>query len=163
MTRVACVVACIGWSSLVPAQDIYKCATGTGIVYQSAPCAAGQVEVALLQTNDGGGTGDVPSVGAPIDPSNGPEPRAQGSDPRLPFLRTTIALGMTDDAVLNTPNWGVPARISRARRDHRWREVWVYAPRAGIMRQLSFENGRLTNIETVIDPPIAGRPAVGIG
>jgi hypothetical protein len=31
------------------------------------------------------------------------------------------------------------------------------------MRQLSFENGRLTNIETVIDPPIAGRPAVGIG
>jgi hypothetical protein len=56
----------------------------------------------------------------------------------MPFRRKTIATGMTDDEVLNTPNGGVPTRISRTRDKRVWREVWIYESRDGAVRELAF-------------------------
>jgi hypothetical protein len=63
----------------------------------------------------------------------------------FPF-RTSIALGMTDDQVLNVPNWGRPTHIVRSGKRSDFREVWTY-DRDGITRTLAFVRGRLAAID----------------
>lgn len=70
----------------------------------------------------------------------------------VPWRRTTLTLGMSDDEVLNIPGWGRPARITRARAPRAWREEWVYGQSATGTRHLLFVNARLVDI--VDRPPV---------
>jgi hypothetical protein len=166
--RVKCVTAglwlCAGMASFVHAQDIHKCITGNSVTYQAAPCGDRQMELAVLSVPAGKGA----SVGdAGIERGRSELPSLPAGDgtaaiamrnpivrpPRwIPFARNGIAPGMSDDEVLNTAGAGMPARISRSRDARTWREVWFYLLRDGTVRQLSFTNGKLTDIES-------GRPA----
>jgi hypothetical protein len=65
----------------------------------------------------------------------------------MPFQRTTLALGMTDDEVLNLPHWGLPAKIVRSKTNHIWREEWLYMSHADGAKRLYFENTRLMAVE----------------
>jgi hypothetical protein len=66
---------------------------------------------------------------------------------RLPFGRTILNLGMSDDEVLNLPRWGIPDRISRTKVNGVWHEDWIYA-RGDVPRHLHFQNAVLTSIDT---------------
>ena len=154
-------LAFLGVSSAVQAAEIHKCAAGSAVAYQTAPCAPGQRELAMATplstpgTTDSGTATDsgsaytdhgAGSAGASIRDSARSGTPASAADLRwLPFRPRTIAAGMTDDEVLNAPNGGVPDRIDRARDGHTWRELWVYQTR-GRVRELQFVNGRLTSI-----------------
>jgi hypothetical protein len=83
----------------------------------------------------------------------GDAPNASRGTRWLPFRRTVIATGMTDDEVLNTPHGGVPTTISRSREGRVWRERWTYALRDGTFRELEFVNGTLTNIVDDVNGP----------
>ena len=140
------ILAGVMLSSPALAQSIHKCvAQGSSTTYQSAPCEAGQIEAGrfpLYRPDPANGTPPIPE-NAP-DPAMGDPPR---SPPGLPFGQTAIALGMTDDEVLNIPQWGPPTRIERTRARHLFREVWTYQERSAGERQLAFTNGRLTRVD----------------
>lgn len=141
---------------LCDAQDIHKCFHGDEISYQSAPCAPGQVDAGLLRLpgyadpaqRDGATSPSADTTfGAPADTSQvSPGTAVPETQDAFPF-RASIALGMTDDQVLNIPNWGRPTRIDRSGRRQSFREVWTY-DRGGVIRQLAFVGGRLAAIES---------------
>lgn len=150
----AWLIASIGWVPVPHAQDIRKCATPDGIGYQTAPCGDGQVELAVIATSRpaiSGEHGDSTATDAAnkerSDAANKSVP-ARLTAQWIPSGRQVVAPGVSDDQVLNTPNWGVPTRISRWRDKRVWRETWVYESRQRLTRQLSFANGKLTDIET---------------
>ena len=160
----AWLIASIGWLPVAHAQDIHKCATSSGIAYQTAPCGDGQTEVAVITTSRPAAR-TARSEAHATDAANNPERRdATATDAAnklipvrptaqwMPSGRQVIAPGASDDQVLNAPNWGVPSRISRWRDKRAWHEVWLYESRHGDARQLSFINGKLTDID-------AGGPA----
>ena len=153
-------LALLGASSAVQAAEIHKCAAGGGVAYQTAPCAPGQRELAMAMPLSVPGTTDLISAnsgsadtdhgtgtaGASVRDSARSGTPASAADLRwLPFRPRTIAVGMTDDEVLNALDGGVPDRIDRARDGRTWRELWVYQTR-GRVRELQFLNGRLTSI-----------------
>ena len=156
--RGAWVLLCIGLSTTASASDVYKCVSGTGVAYQKAPCSEGQLEASVLRLPD---YADPPQRDGAMAPTASPDPAAPPSDAAsvrqtaaapttvarrgFPF-RTTIGLGMTDDQALNTPHWGPPSRITRARERRGWHEAWVYVRGDGV-RKLSFTNGTLTGID----------------
>lgn len=139
------------------AQSIRKCVDHGVVGYQTMPCGVGQVDAGLVKLpdyadppqHDGatapaqdayGGTPAGEDVVTPV-PATSPPP----SQAAFPF-RTSIALGMTDDQVLNIPQWGRPSRIARSGRHETWRETWTY-DRNGETRQLAFVDGRLAAID----------------
>ncbi len=146
-------------SPAASADDVYKCLTGSGVAYQAAPCGESQVQARLPRLPDyadpperDGASDRTAATGVAAPPAEAPpaEPIAAASQRGFPF-RATIALGMTDDQVLNVPRWGRPGSIVRTRGHHRWHEVWIYA-RADGVRRLSFTNGRLTDMEMEAEP-----------
>ena len=148
--------------AVVHAADIYKCATPTGISYQSMPCQG----VELPKPNIVANVVEAPrSVAAAAvyastntsaaSPATNAEARGAGDCDAGPrewwrrsVRRASICIGMTDDEVLNLPGWGRPAKISRTRAPREWREEWFYDARAAGPRQLWFVNGKLAAVET---------------
>lgn len=131
------------------AQAIHKCLAPDATAYQSGPCASDASDIV------------IPSPGnARAEPSPRAETssraeshatvssrRAGGSSKRV-FWRTSIAIGMSDDEVLNLPTWGRPGAINRSKSNHVWYEEWIYRWRLGGISRLSFANGRLTAVDT---------------
>lgn len=143
-------------TAVCEAQDIHRCITGNSVTYQNRPCAPTQVDAGRLRLPgyadppERDGAMSPPSdalYGAPTDAplEVSPSPTIPDTQQVFPF-RTSIALGMTDDQVLNLPSWGRPSRIVRSGRHHGWREVWTY-DRGGGLRQLAFVDGRLASID----------------
>jgi hypothetical protein len=77
-------------------------------------------------------------------PGAAPAARAGG----VAFKHRSLALGMSDDEVLNMPGWGVPSRIEKSREGRVYRESWMYDRGGGVVRWLYFANARLTGLET---------------
>jgi hypothetical protein len=151
--------ACVGLALAggARAEDIRKCVDHGMVTYQNAPCNAGQVDAGLVKLPD---YADPPQRDAASAParnafgganddnatSTSPAPLAAPAPSQAAFpFRTSIALGMTDDQVLNLPAWGRPTRIERIGRHRGWREEWTYAE-PNEVRTLSFVEGRLANI-----------------
>ena len=144
-------VAFLTASVIAHGAAIHKCAQGSGVTYQAAPCAADQRELAVRAPLSTGGPADTSTAAvaadAPLADFAESTLTAPTADVRwLPFRPRMIATGMTDDEVLNAPNGGVPTRIDRTRDGRSWRELWVYQTRDGVARALEFRNGRLTGI-----------------
>ncbi len=78
----------------------------------------------------------------------GSEARARPTRTKRVFWRTSIAIGMSDDEVLNLPSWGRPSAITRSKSNRVWHEEWLYRWRIGGTSRLLFANGRLTAVET---------------
>jgi hypothetical protein len=136
---IACPVA--GFS-----QAIHKCTAAEGTAYQSEPCGADASDIVIASA----GPGD--SVRSRRDqraesPALPPK-RAAARGTRRVFWRTSIAIGMSDDEVLNLPSWGRPSAIARTRSNRVWHEEWVYRWRIGGTSRLLFANGKLTAVET---------------
>lgn len=147
------------------AQDIQKCVSDENVVaYQDAPCQAGSSDAGILRLPEyadppqrdaaSAPAADpaAPGLAAPDEtpPAGGTVAALRASAPTeairtFPFRRT-IALGMTDDQVLNLADWGRPARIARTRERHGFRERWTYEAPGG-PRELSFVNGRLVDMD----------------
>jgi hypothetical protein len=147
VSRTLIAIAALAIAQAAGAVDIHKCALGAGISYQTAPCAAGQPELAVapwVAAAARAGRIDAPPAHA-ADPSQAPMLRR--TPQWRPFARRTLAPGMSDDEVLNTPDGGVPTRIARTRAHRAWREVWTYALPDGGVRALTFENGTLMRID----------------
>ena len=126
------------------AQAIHKCLAPEGIAYQSVPCASGAGDVVIATL------GSVHAASAPPAEALTPVParREPGTNTKRVFWRTSIAIGMSDDEVLNLPTWGRPSAISRSKSNRIWYEEWIYRWRLGGTSRLSFANGRLTGVET---------------
>jgi hypothetical protein len=126
------------------AQAIHKCLAPDGVAYQSMPCAsgAGDVVIASLGSVRAESTprAEAPTAAAPR--------REPGANSKRVFWRTSIAIGMSDDEVLNLPAWGKPSAITRSKANRVWYEEWIYRWRMGGTSRLSFANGRLTAVET---------------
>jgi len=160
------VYACIGFAIATAshAQEIRKCVDRGVTGYQNAPCGVGQVDAGVVKLPEYADPPQRDGASAPAnqgygvdaspleanDPSLPPAPAPAPTQAAFPF-RTSIALGMTDDQVLNTPRWGRPTRIDRIGRDRGWREVWTYSG-PETTRTLSFVEGRLANI--AVDTPV---------
>ncbi|MGE5170784.1 MAG: hypothetical protein ACM3JC_10510 [Rudaea sp.] len=143
------------------AQDIYKCVgDGNIVAYQNAPCEAGSIDAGILRLPDYADPPQRDAASAPAaePPTPSVAPDATRSDAQtlagmraFPFRRT-IALGITDDQVLNIADWGRPTKIARDRWRHGFRERWVYEAADGV-RALSFVNGRLVDIDSGLAAP----------
>jgi hypothetical protein len=157
--------ACVGFAMATAghAQEIRKCLDNGVVGYQSAPCGVGQVDSGVVKLPAYADPPQRDGASAPANPygfdatqddvdaaSVAPAPAPAPTQGAFPF-RTSIALGMTDDQVLNTPRWGRPTHIERMGRHRGWREVWTYAG-PETTRTLSFVEGRLANI--AVDTPV---------
>jgi hypothetical protein len=134
------------------AQAIHKCTAPEGTAYQSAPCASGASDIVIASLGSAHAE-STPRADAPVAMPAKREPAA-GS--RRIFWRTSIAIGMSDDEVLNLPTWGRPSAITRSKSNRIWYEEWIYRWRMGGTSRLSFANGRLTAVETAAaaaEPP----------
>jgi hypothetical protein len=140
----------------VDAQDIRKCVDHGVVGYQNVPCAAGQVDAGLVKLPDYADPPQRDGAFAPPQEAYGTAPAVDDVTPPAPVasrpapervypFRTSIALGMTDDQVLNIPRWGPPTRIERVGRHRGWRETWIYS-NANAVRRLTFVEGRLADI-----------------
>jgi hypothetical protein len=130
------------------AQAIHKCLAPEGIAYQSVPCASGDGDVVIASL---GGPRAEPARAE--SPAAAPARREPGASSKRVFWRTSIAVGMSDDEVLNLPAWGRPSAISRSKSNRVWYEEWVYRWRMGGTSRLSFANGRLMAVETAAAEP----------
>lgn len=148
-------------TGVAAAQDIHKCITGNVVGYQNAPCAPSEHDAGLLRLPayadppQRDGAMSRPNDPASVAPSDvpvevSPSPAAPDTRDAFPF-RTSIALGMTDDQVLNIAQWGRPSRIVRSGRHEGWRELWTY-DRNGETRKLAFVDGRLAGIDDTAAP-----------
>lgn len=129
------------------AQAIHKCLAPDGVVYQSMPCASGAGDIVIASL------GSVRAESAPRAdaPSATPARGEPGANSKRVFWRTSIAIGMSDDEVLNLPAWGRPSAITRSKANRVWYEEWIYRWRTGGTSRLSFANGRLVGMGTAPD------------
>jgi hypothetical protein len=121
-----------------------------GVAYQSVPCAAGESDTLIDSRPSASG----PSV-LQTASSTHPAKREPATGVKRLFQKTRIAIGMTDDEVLNLPSWGRPNSIARSRSNRVWHEEWLYCWAGAATSRLSFANGKLTGIESdgaVADP-----------
>ena len=149
-------------ATVCDAQDIHKCVAGGEVSYQNIPCAPGEVEARLPRlpgyadpAQRDGATSPPTDTTFGVSPDAlqvSPAPALPDAQDAFPF-RTSIALGMTDDQVLNIPDWGRPTRIARSGHRQGFREVWTY-DRGGARRQLAFVGGRLAAIDAA-DAPVS--------
>jgi hypothetical protein len=139
------------------AQEIHKCiGGGAAVTYQNAPCEPAQTDAGLLRLPgyadpaERDGATAPPTDASLAAPAEAPFPTTpapvMSDTPRAFPFRTSVALGMTDDQVLNVPGWGKPTKIVRTGRHGNWREVWTY-DRGNDTRQLAFVSGRLSSID----------------
>ena len=142
---VLCLSFCgIAYPLAAHAQAIHKCLAPDGVAYQSMPCASGAGDVVIASL--GGVRADsAPRAEAPTAAAARREP---GANSKRVFWRTSIAIGMSDDEVLNLPAWGKPSAITRSKANRVWYEEWIYRWRMGGTSRLQFANGRLTAVET---------------
>jgi hypothetical protein len=127
------------------ASDIYKCVDGASTSYQSAPCPQGRPETRIYAGPM------IPRQDARVKPQAQAEPSAPVVVVRPePWRHQTLTLGMSDDEVLNMPQWGRPSRITRVRTPRAWQETWTYSEPLAGERQLLFVNAKLADI---IDQP----------
>jgi len=108
------------------------------------PCASGAGDVVRASL------GSARTESAPLTetPTAAPARREQGANSKRVFWRTSIAIGMSDDEVLNLPAWGRPSTITRSKANRVWYEEWIYRWRMGGSSRLSFANGRLVGMGT---------------
>jgi hypothetical protein len=142
---VLCLSFCgIAYPLAAHAQAIHKCLAPDGVAYQSMPCASGAGDVVIASL------GSVRADSAPRAeaPTAAAARREPGANSKRVFWRTSIAIGMSDDEVLNLPAWGRPSAITRSKANRVWYEEWIYRWRMGGTSRLSFANGRLTGVET---------------
>lgn len=167
MSMLACAALAVAGS--VSAQDIRKCVDHGVVGYQNAPCGAGQVDAGLVKLPDYADPPQRDPATAPAEESGVATPGDDDSVARAPLVpppvsqaafpyRTSIALGMTDDQVLNMPQWGRPTHIERTGRHRGWRETWTYT-RPTELRTLTFVEGRLANID--VDTPVTQIASLG--
>lgn len=161
MIRLACVAACAGLASLAAAQDIHKCMTSTGVAYQSAPCDGAQAELAVLATSRQRETADVAAAPATDGPATAAMPRRSAAR-WTPYRHASIAVGMSDDEILNLPGWGRPGHIARSRDRSGWHETWTY-DRGDGEHALAFLNGRLATIDDPSHASLSTRLASATG
>lgn len=128
------------------AQAIHKCTAEDKTAYQSMPCAVGATD-RIVVASRGPLADPLPVAARNRVPAAAGAPTL-GNEVRRVFQRTSIALGMTDDEVLNLASWGRPSAITRSRSNRIWHEEWVYRWRSGGMSRLSFANGRLAEMQT---------------
>jgi hypothetical protein len=130
---------------------IYKCVDAGSTSYQSTPCARGQdatpMSIASLAA-------EAPRRGMTTSAATSAQPRKRG-----PWTRADDEIGISDDEVLNMPNWGRPAQISRTRGPRGWEEVWRYGNGYGGGRELRFVNARLADIVETPAVIASARPA----
>jgi hypothetical protein len=138
----------VTWPFAAYAQTIHKCMTAEGTAYQSVPCAGAASDIVIASA-------DGARVSRPVEPA---PTRAPESRTRRLFWRTSIAIGMSDDEVLNLPSWGRPSAITRSKSNRVWHEEWLYRWRIGGASRLSFANGRLTAVETAADDNDSATP-----
>jgi len=100
-------IAGLALGGMAHAGTIYKCTARNAVTYQSMPCGS---DAAALRVARFGGAAD-----AVVPPPAADAPMAAGRVKGGPWPKRAIALGMTDDEVLNMPAWGRPARIVRTR------------------------------------------------
>ena len=154
----ALVPLAFAFSGVSAGQQIHKCVgDGGAVTYQNAPCQPAQTDAGVLRLPGYADPAERDGATAPqadtslAVPAEAPFPAApapamSASQPVFPF-RTSVALGMTDDQVLNVPGWGRPTRIVRSGTHGNWREVWTY-DRGNDLRQLAFVGGRLAGIDS---------------
>jgi hypothetical protein len=130
------------------AQAIHKCLAPDGVAYQSMPCASGAGDVVIASL----GSARTQSAVAADAPAAAPARREPGASSKRVFWRTSIAIGMSDDEVLNLPAWGRPSTITRSKANRVWYEEWIYRWRMGGASRLSFANGRLVGMGTAAEP-----------
>jgi len=117
------------------AGDIYKCMASGVTSYQSMPCERGQAQVQMSVVGSDNVARKANVVAAP-----------QSALRPGPWRHQELALGISDDEVLNMPAWGRPNRIVRTRLPRGWQEVWIYGNPVVGDRALVFTNARLTDI-----------------
>lgn len=140
LTAVAGSVAASLLAAGAHAGAIYKCTARGTVTYQSMPCGTDAASVRIARFAGPGEAVPVP----PASEAPAPAGRKIG-----PWPKRSIALGLSDDEVLNMPAWGRPARIVRTRLARGWQEVWSYPDAWGAERQLVFTNARLADIVDV--------------
>ena len=148
---VLCLSLCsIAYPLIGDAQAIHKCLAPDGVAYQSMPCASGAGDIVIASL----GSVRVDPAARTEASTATPARRDPGSNSKRVFWRTSIAIGMSDDEVLNLPAWGRPSTITRSKANRVWYEEWVYRWRMGGTSRLSFANGRLVGMGTAaeIDP-----------
>lgn len=148
MLRVCLPLVLAALANAAGAQVIFKCIEGDTTAYQSTACANGAVESRLMVAQRA--RADAPALVVRPQVARTQASSSERSDgtwrvgwPR----RRTLALGMTDDEVLNLPGWGIPTRIVRARTLREWREEWVYARQGSGERRLRFVNTKLVEAD----------------
>jgi hypothetical protein len=146
------------WAGATAAQEIHKCiGDGAAVAYQNTPCAPAQIDAGPMRVpgyadpaeRDGASApaADASLAAPPAAPFPAASPPAMsGLAPAFPF-RTSVALGMTDDQVLNLAGWGPPSTIVRTGAHGNWRELWTYG-QGDDTRRLSFTGGRLVQVTT---------------
>ena len=132
------------------AQAIHKCLASDGVAYQSMPCASGAGDV-VVASLDKVRAEPASRAEAPAATPARRERGANSASSKRVFWRTSIAIGMSDDEVLNLPAWGRPSAITRSKVDRVWYEEWIYRRRTGGTSRLSFANGKLVGMGTVAE------------
>jgi hypothetical protein len=124
------------------AQNIYKCGGGEVIEYRDAPCATGQ-------------EGGTVSSARTVNWQSGANQSLNARLATMPLTASELYIGMTDTQVLNLPRWGRPARVTRTKETHAWRERWTYEYQSTgeDRRLLYFENGILVKQEDASPTP----------
>ena len=145
---VLCLSLCsVAYPLMGHAQAIHKCLASDGVAYQSMPCASGAADIVIASL----GSVRVDSAARAETPTATPARRDPGSNSKRVFWRTSIAIGMSDDEVLNLPAWGRPSTITRSKANRVWYEEWIYRWRMGGTSRLSFANGRLVGMGTAAE------------
>jgi hypothetical protein len=129
------------------AQAIHKCLAPEGVAYQSMPCASGAGDIVIASLDNA----RAEPARRAEEPAAMPLRRDPGSNSKRVFWRTSIAIGMSDDEVLNLPAWGRPSAITRSKANRVWYEEWIYRWRMGGTSRLSFANGRLVGMGTAAE------------
>lgn len=133
--------------------NIYKCTGGRYVAYQNYPCPDG-LDQSVMSDAPRVAVQQVPETRWPASQSQNAVPPSQmnaempTARPQLPFGRTALRIGVSDDEVLNMPRWGVPERITRNKVNGIWHEDWIYGARNGTPKHLHFANAVLTSIDT---------------
>jgi hypothetical protein len=167
----ACALVLLGGTA-AHGEEVFKCTTHEGVVYQATPCDDASKAETLVVPSTPKKVATVGTIAAPVSelypPASMPpsvsvadreriqvvDCGSRARNPAAPLRRRSgICLGMTDDEVLNLPGWGRPAKIARDGARRAWREEWTYESRSGATRQLHFLNGRLVIVDDAASPP----------
>ena len=129
------------------AGGIFKCTDGSGVTYQSAPCAEGTLQVVLATPTTKRDANVNDSVLAATLAA--PAPAEQSG---ISLIEVGLQPGISDLQVLNDRHWGRPQRITRNREARAWHEYWNYQRGPASGTRLHFVNAKLVNITRIESP-----------